>query len=211
MSDDFPRLDDCADLCTAAYRSVGMEPFDADQLDVSRKDDQIEDLLDFAVAYGLLVRDESGYRVRFEPDASADRWDTMAIERAQTVRQAVVDRSTGAGPTRQDEQDGGGEASDEQVIHHDGRRYASVFVTDSEDFDSVVGDVVPAMKASETEGVVFRSAGELANRVQRFADRLCDADVVAGEPLSGPLQKVGSDVEGQDKDTIEFRLFLESR
>lgn len=211
MIDDFPRLDDCADLYAAAYRSFGMEAFDAEQIDLSREEDRIKDLLDFAVAYGLLERDEGVYRVRIEPDASADRWETMAIGRAQTVRQAVVDRTTGTGPDRRNDQDGDGDTSDEHVIHHDGRRYASVFVSDSEDFDSIVADVVTAMRTSGTDGVVFRSAGELANQVQRFADRLCDADAVAGEPLSGPLQKVGSDVDGEDKDSLEFRLFLESR
>lgn len=211
MTDDLPRLDDCVDLYVSAYRSFGMEAFDAEQIDLSREEDQITDHLDFAVAYGLLERDEGGYRVRIDPDAPADRWETMAVERARTVRQAVVDRSTGAGPDRQGDRDGGGDASDEHLIHHDGRRYASVFVSDSEDFESVVADVVTAMGTGGTDGVVFRSAGELANRVQRFADRLCDADAVAGEPLSGPLQKVGSDVEGEDKDTLEFRLFLESR
>lgn len=211
MTDNFPRLDDCADLYAAAYRSFGMEAFDAEQIDLSREEDQIQDLLDVAVAYGLLERDDGRYSVRIEPDAAADRWETMAIERAQTVRQAVLDRSTGAVLDHQSDQDGGGDASDEQVIHHEGRRYASVFISDSDDFDSAVADVVTAMRTSGTEGVVLRSTSELANRVQRFADRLCDADAVARESLSGPLQKVGSDVEGEDKDTLEFRLFLESR
>lgn len=211
MTDDFPRLNECADLYVAAYQSFGLEGFDAEEIDLGRGEDQIKDLLDFAIAYGLLEKDEAGYRVRIEPDASADRWETIAIERTQSIRQVVADRSTGAGLDHQGDPDGGGGVSDEHVIHHNGRRYASVFVSESEDFDSVVADVVTALRTSGTDGVVFRSAGELANRVQRFADRLCDADAVAGEPLSGPLQKAGSDVEGEDKNTLEFRLFLESR
>lgn len=210
MTDEFPRLDDCADLYVTAYRSFGLDAFNAEQIGLNRDEDQIEDILDFAIAYGLLERDEGQYRVRIAPDASADRWETLAIERTQSIRQVVVDRSTGAGPDRPDDEGGGGDASDENVIHHDGRRYASVFVTDSDDFDSVITDVATTMRTSGTDGIVLRSAAELANRVQRFADRLCDADAVTGDPLSEPLQKVGSDVEGEDKDTLEFRLFVEA-
>jgi len=211
MTDDFPKLDNCIDLYVSAYRSFGMEAFDAEQLDPDWVDGRREEMLDFAVAYGLLERAKEEYSVRIAPDASADRWETLAIDRVQTVQQAVADRSGDTGVARQGNQDEADDASDEHVIHRDGRRYASVVVRDTDDFDSVATNVATAMRTSGTDGVVFRSVGELADRVQQFADRLCDADSVAGEQLSEPLQKVGSDVEGEDKDSLEFRLFLKPR
>ncbi len=211
MTDDLPELGDCVDLYVAAYRSFGMDAFDPDQLDPGWIDGRVEDLLDLTVAYGLLERATEGYSVRIVPGASADRWETLAIDRVQTVQQAVADRSGGTGVARRNTRDGSEDASGEEVLHRDGRRYASVTVRDTDDLDSVVANVATATQNSGTDGVVFRSAGELANRVQQFADRLCDTDTVAGESLSEPLQKVGSDVEGEDKDTLEFRLFLEPR
>ena len=211
MIKDLPNLEDCVDLYVSTYRSFGMDVFDAEQLDPDRVDGRLKEMIDLAIAYGLLERAEEGYSVRIEPDASVDRWETLAINRVQTVRQAIVDRNDGTGVPDQDNQHAAGDVSDEHVLHRDGRRYASVVVSDTADFDSVAADVAIAIDTEETDGVVFRSTGELANRVQRFADRLCDANEVAGKPLPGPLQKVGSDVEGEDKDTLEFRLFLEPR
>ena len=64
MTDDFPKLDSCIDLYVSAYRSFGMEAFDAEQLDPDWVGGRREEMLDFAVAYGLLERAKEEYSVR---------------------------------------------------------------------------------------------------------------------------------------------------
>lgn len=98
--------------------------------------------------------------------------------------------------------------SDASVLGYDENTFASIFVSDSHDFETIVEEVVSTIESSEAaEGIVLCSSGERASVVQQIADTLCDQDGTAGTDRL-TLEKVGSDVVGDHKDELEFRLFL---
>ena len=191
-----PRFEDCIALYRTAYEQFGTDPFTPEQIDVSGKRDRT--LFELAVAYGLLSFDGTTYSVRCEPGASADRWERVVNDRVTRIQRAVSDRArTAGGP------DTGGAAD----LTHRGAIYASAFVIAAAEFEAVV-DTVERVVDRDHDGVVLRAPADLANEIQRFADRLCDGSAMAGTELPGPLCKESTDVVGGDKDDLEFRLFL---
>lgn len=95
------------------------------------------------------------------------------------------------------------------MITHKGNDYVTVRVTPSDDFDAVATAVTEAT-TDDRAGVVLRGPGEHANEIQRFADQLSGSTGGSATVPSPEVQKVDSDVEGTDKDELEFRLFLQS-
>ena len=192
-----PRIDTCVELYYVAHEQFGTTTFAADELEVEGIDKQ--DVLELAVAYGLLSFDGSRYQVVCEPDAPAERWRSVAGERADRLKNVV------AGHTAQP--DSGESSTERTTLTHEGTEYASVTVEESDDFEAVV-ESVEAAKPETREGIVLRSPGESASSVQRFADQLTELSVQADGPISTELDKEYSDVSGTDKDALEFRLFL---
>lgn len=193
-----PGFDDCIDLYLTVYDQYGTEPFTPDQLDLDLAADEFQRLLNFAVAYGLLAFDGTSYNIRCEPGAPADRWQSLATDRVTRIRRAIPNRAR---------MDTIPDAGDLEELTFEGETFTSAFVTELDDFDAVA-DTVASVASDDHDGVVLRSPADLANEVQRFADRLCDQSEVLKTPLSDPLQKEYSDVVGDDKDDLEFRLFL---
>lgn len=215
-ADSLPAIDGCIDLYLAVADAFGAESFDLDDLGralppVDRPDgvgppdrDRERRLLDLLVAYGLLDRTGDGaYRVRCAPDGDASEWESRAAARARelhrrtrrraTVRRRSTDESSGRAPT----------------VAHDGEEFRSVFVDRDTDLESVVAALSPRRDdATESAGVVFRAPGEAANRAQRLADALCEDGATAETPLRGRFEKTHTDLVGEDKDSLEFRLFM---
>lgn len=192
-----PRIDTCIELYYAAHEQFGTTTFGADELEVEGIDKQ--DVLELAVAYGLLSFDGSVYQVVCDPDAPAERWRSVAGERADRLKNAV------AGHTAQP--DSRESSTERTTLTHEGTEYASVTVGESDDFEAVV-ESVKAAEPETRDGIVLRSPGESASSVQRFADQLTELSVQADGPISTELDKEYSDVSGTDKDALEFRLFL---
>ncbi|RQG99258.1 hypothetical protein [Natrarchaeobius oligotrophus] len=197
-----PRFDECIDLYRLAYDRYGTEPFTLDHVDEELSVRNARELLDLAVAYGVLEFDGTTYRVRCEPDDPADAWRSALTTRAQRVQRSLVDRFVL-------EEDGDLEdrTPDSDVLTYDSNRFESVFVSESDDLDAIA-DAIVSRSSGSTAGVVLRSPGEDAGHVQWCADRLCDPSAVAETSLEEPLQKEYSDVAGDDKNDLEFRLFL---
>lgn len=195
-----PDVDDCIDLYLTAYEQSGTEPFIAEHLDLDVASGEARRLLDLAVAYGLLTVDGTSYVVRCEPDASVERWQSLGAERATQVHRLLSDR-TGS--------DADSESGDADTLMFEGKTFTSAFVTPSDDFEDVALATARA-RTDDHDGVVLRTRADFANGVQRFADRLCDRSEVAETALSTPLRKESSDVAGDHKDDLEFRLFLRS-
>jgi len=196
IESDLPKFEACVRLYRQAYLEHGSERFTRDQLEESEFTTDIPQLLDLSVAYGIIECDGVSYRISVEPDATTeDRRSTLQTH-ADRIAQALngddVDSRTTRSP---DEIDLGDET------------FESVFVSESDDFDSVV-DSITAITSSGSDGVVLRSDGEHANEVQRFADRLCTPSELSGTQGATQFQKESSDVVGSDKDELEFRLFL---
>lgn len=196
-ANELPGFDGCIDMYLTAYEQHGTEPFTPDRLDLDLAADEYQRLLELAVAYGLLEFDGTSYNVRCEPDAPADRWQSVVTARMTRIQRAIPDR---AGTDERSD------AGDTEELTYDGGSFAGVFVTESDDFDAVADTV--ASVPDDYDGIVLRSPAALANEVQRFADRLCDQSEVSETPLSVPFEKESSDVVGDDKDDLEFRLVL---
>jgi len=197
-----PYLDDCLDAYLTAYERFETEPFAPEELSISGET-QTERVLELAVAYGLLEYDGNEYRVGVEPDAPAERWNAAATSRATVVHQRVTNRDT---DVRVDHPEDAKRESER--LQRNGRCYVSVYVGKQDKFETVSGRVREAATANGADGVVLRSTGELANEVQQFADRLCRAESGADTPFVEPFQKDDTDVEGDHKDELEFRLYL---
>ncbi len=197
-----PALDDCLDAYLTAYERFETESFFSEELPISGER-KTERVLELAVAYGLLEYDGDKYRVHVEPDAPAERWNAAATSRATAIRRRVTNRDT----DERVDQPGDAERESEQ-LQREGRHYASVFIDEADRFETVARCVREAATTDGADGVVLRSTGQLANEVQQFADRLCQADGGAKTPLVEPFQKDDTDVEGDHKDELEFRLYL---
>lgn len=208
----FPAIDACIDLYVTVHDRYGMDAFDPD--DLSRRSCTRDDgtnlpadtrsltrRLDLLVAYGLLERRDDGrYRVRCAPEEGLDRWRIDATNRIEALYRRV---HRAMGTSGDDPDDGGGRAQ----LRHDGAVFAGIRVSKPGDLDSAPSTVRAVLdEHPECAGIVFRSPGELAAEVQRFADELCDpsAAMVKGRTF----EKETTELVGDHKDDLEFRLFL---
>lgn len=207
-----PAIDSCIDLYVQVHDLYGAGAFDTD--DLSRRLSTLDDgtalptdvepltrLLNLLCAYGLLNRHRDGrYRVRCAPDESLDRWQAKTATRVESLYQRVHRTMN---PSR-DKPTGD---SGRTALWHDGYAFASIHVTDSADLNSAQTSIQTAIdEHPECAGIVLRSPGELAAEVQRFADGLCEpAATASGERA---FEKVTTDLVGDDKNDLEFRLFL---
>lgn len=195
-----PRLEDCVDLYLRAFDRHGTGTFAPEALDARRSSQERDRLLELAVAYGLLSTDGTTYTVNCPPDAPEGDWQSGLVDRADRIRQTLHDQLA-------DETDSPSPGPAERGISYDDRTFSSTFVSDSTDFEETAAAVASVARDSH-DGVVLRSAGDRANKVQRFADRLCDPTETDDLPFSTALQKEHTDVVGDDTDDLEFRLFL---
>lgn len=205
-----PSIDDCIDLYAQIHDRYGDGTFDPDDLrrqSGTREETGVEDsqsltrLLDLLVAYGLLDRHSDGrYRVRCDPDETPDRWRAKASTRVESLYQRVQRTTT---PSRDRPTDDTGP----DTLSHEGDAFVSVYVTSTADLDSTRADVrTAADERPEFAGIVLRSPGELAGEIQRFADSLCGSEAPTGGERT--FEKVTTDLIGDDKNDLEFRLFL---
>ncbi|MFU8868735.1 hypothetical protein [Natronococcus sp.] len=195
---ELPRLEDSLELYAAAAERYGTEPFTETRARRELAGAPSQRLLELAVAYGLLEFDGEAYAVQVEPDAPESAWRANAIERAERIRPAAVERAT----------EGTGGSDGVRALTHGSKRFASVAVGEPAELERVLGRL-ERVPLEEYDGIVLRSPGERANAVQRLADRLCEPAVTDGTSLSRPFQKEYTDVVGDDKNELEFRLFLE--
>lgn len=196
-----PQFETCIDLYLAAYDRYETDSFTAEQIDRELSISDTQRMLELAVAYGLLAFDGSSYRVTCEPDASTDTWHSTIRDRASLIRETIADRDGNEDVTNSRSGD---------VLFHETNEFRSVFVSESGEFDSVV-EKIESLSLADCDGVVLRSSGTDANRVQQFADRLCDDSELPEPSLSTSFQKVYSDVVGDDKNKLEFQLYLQQQ
>jgi hypothetical protein len=191
--DSLPALDACVRLHATAHERFGTEPFAPDAIDDpdEGRNRTLSARLDLLVAYGLLDRTGDGrYRVRCPPDSPLDRWRDRYDERAEALYGRIA-QSDGA-----------------DRIAHGGAVYRSVRVADGASLDAVADAVAAsAPDDGDAAGVILRSSPEFADRVQRMADDLADS-AGAGGDLPARYEKEGTDLVGDHKDGLEFRLFL---
>ena len=195
-----PDIEECIDLYLVAHHQFGTEQFDQAQLESTVSTDEFERLLDLSVAYGLFATDGNRYRISCEPEMDGECWNTVVSERVNQIQEGISNQLDEHKPAQ---------SRNTPMLEHNGQMFSSVFVAESEAYDSVI-ESVDNVFDSGSAGIVLRSPGEYANEVQGFADLLCDPGVIEATSLSTHFQKEYSDVVGDDKNELEFRLYLSS-
>lgn len=157
--------------------------------------------LDVLVEYGLVARTDGQYRIKCTPDEEIAAW----REKLQTPPEAIHRLVQETKARRR----GAATAGGEDTLERDGERFVSI----SADEATEVRDVVSAMTDRLGEpprhaGIVVRTPADLTGHVQRLADELCDADAMADADLPYRFEKVTSNIRGEHKDDIEYRLYL---
>jgi hypothetical protein len=227
-SSSLPALDQCVDVYAAVWRRYGDDPFTVDallsefegpQYGIDPATVDVPRHLDLLTAYGLLDRDDEGYRLRCRPDEDVDAWQERQVGRVERLHDAVrTAREEGALADA-------GETGESAFARYRGERYAPVAFADVDDDADLVAFATEALSGDErVAGVVVRAPGTDAREVQDLGDRL---DAAAVTPDSMPddstpaestpdasldspvkFEKVGSTVRGDDADDLEFRLYL---
>lgn len=164
----------------------------------------LEDRLDSLIAYGLLREDDRNrFRVRCEPGESATEWHVRLEPRTEALHRRVhgADRYESAVDAGRDP---------EQTIRYDGKAYRGVPVDESTEVGALHDALSELLEQfpEEYDGVVLRAPATDAGTVQRLADDLYDVEGATDVPGGHRFEKVNSLVIGEDKDALEYRMFL---
>lgn len=210
-----PRIDRCTELYLDVWDLFGERSFEPDEVarrlieherDVAALtgSDEPRRGLDLLVAYGLLERDDERYRVRCRPNENVEDWHRDVRPQLEAVHRRVgrLQRRRRDGPDSENEPGEG------PVVRREGDTYVAIDVEEDAPFLEIAANVTEsATRQPDTAGVALCAPADLAGAVQQLADRLCSADAMAevGRPR---FEKVTSDVVGEHKDDLEYRLYL---
>lgn len=208
--DSLPAIDDCLETYLTAHAAFGDGSFSAGALEdhdgtVESTTPDLERRLALLVAYGLLEQlDADRYRVRCSPEDRPEQWRERATERAEMLHRLVSDLAA----DRRDSTES--DDANVELLEWNGESFASVFVSESDDAESVATRAATVLARTESAGIVLRTSGARAGRAQQIADQLCSDAIVDDTSLDRPFEKEGSDVVGDSKDDLDFRAFLRS-
>lgn len=210
-ADTLPAIDDCIDLYVQVHSLYGEDTFEPEGLsrrsstrddwtDLPTDVDSLTRLLNLLTAYGLLdSRRDGRYRVRCAPNENLECWRSKAATRVESLYERVHRTNSS--------RDASIATAGPETFYHGDEPFASVRVTDSADFKTVQTSIRAAVgERPDCAGIVLRSPGELAAEIQRFADVLCESEPTTGGERA--FEKVTTDLVGDDKNDLEFRLFL---
>lgn len=200
-----PAVDRCLRLYLTAFVVFGDNPFSPAELVNSSAyrnatNADVDQLLDLLVAYGLVAATDDGqYRIRCRPDEDVAQWRKRAAARGERLHELVEEeRETHRFVT---------DESDQEPLRYSDELYASLFIIERDTVETIVETVPDAFDSSRNVvGIVLRSPADTAGHVQRIADELCDK--ARGADRRYTFEKEYSDVVGDHKNDLEFRLFL---
>lgn len=195
-----PHLDSCLELCQIIHNKHGTKPFETEDIEWDSSELTSAEILNFGVAYGILSLNDGKYHLNCSVDAPENRWATALHNHADEVQQAIINQLD-LHETANHENDS------LTTLRWGDEVFISVFVDETDDFDSVV-DSVATVDLSDRDGVVLRSPGDYANEVQRFADQLCNIPERSDNLIVTTFDKISSDVTGSEKNSLEFRIYL---
>jgi len=195
--DRLPALDECTELYLTAFEEFGTERFDADEITSEAATDDVERVLDLAVAYGLLDQMGEAYEIAVEPDAPQRRWTATIISRMDRIRNSIESAWNSSGGVTQQGLD----------VVQDETTFASVFLPEGEG-EAYLRRAMDETVSGETDGFVLRTPATNASTLQRLADRLCSGEQRDQPTEYGRFEKESTDVIGSGKDSLEFRIYL---
>jgi hypothetical protein len=206
-----PELDTSVSLYHRLWKTFGDASFSAAAIparlepgedEPPRSVDTAERALDRLVAAGLVRRiDESRYQIRCKPGESAVDWHAALGPHIEAIHRRIH-----ASEPDTDSLADGDERAD--VLSHGGEAYVAIPVDEDTAFPALVARLARLVARDTPAGVVLQARATEAATVQAFADMLYDAAEM--ERLSCPVRfdKEYSVVVGEEKDALEYRLFL---
>lgn len=201
-SQTLPHLDSCLELYQVIHNEHGTKPFEPENIEWNPSDLALTEILDFGVAYGIFSFNGREYYLNCSVEASEDTWATTLDNHVDDVQQVVTNQLNSFETANR-------ESDSPATLTWENEIFVSVFVDETDDFDSVV-DSVATVDLSNRDGIVLRSQGDYANEVQRFADRLCSTTGQSSSSVVTGFDKISSDVTGSEKESLEFRIYLRS-
>lgn len=165
-------------------------------------DDEPERHLDVLVEYGLVTRDDGQYRIRCTPEEDVETWrETLQAPPEAIYR--LVQR------TKRQREKGSSDGDEWDVLERNRERFVSVYATRETDVMDLISAAVERLgEPPQYDGIVVRTPAIHTGHVQRLADDLCDADVMAETGVPYHFEKITSNVRGEHKDALEYRLYL---
>lgn len=212
-NESLPHIGDCVPLFQQVCRTFNDEWFTVEdlykilrqELDDGRnyEENELDDHLNQLVTYGLLRRDaQHRYRIWCRLGESVDDWHAKIKPQVEALHRLVhaTERPEGTYATNLKITD---------IISYKGETYRGIFVgkdTEFQDLASILAELLN--QNSDHANIVLRSPANEASTVQGIADRLRDTEVLAEPGALFRFEKENSEVVGEDKDDLEFRLFL---
>lgn len=211
--DSLPNIGECATLFHQVCRTFTDEWFTVEELckllrqekndERSHEANDLDDFLDLLVAYGLLQRDaKHRYRIRCRPGESATEWHANVEPQIEAIHRHIhtSERSGRTLVTSDKPKD---------VIPHKEETYLGIFIGEDTEFQELVTVLTELLKQDlDRASIVLRSNANEAATLQGIADRLHDPDVMAEKGCPYRFEKEDTEVVGEHKDDLEYRLFL---
>lgn len=170
--------------------------------DVQREKDP-KQALNRLVAYGLLRRtDDDRYKIHCKPGDSVAEWHAKIRSRVEAIHQRIHN-------TEQYESHRSTVGERKNILRHNGNTYFGVSASEDTEFRDLVKTLKELLERGTAHaGVVLRAPATEAAKVQGTADRLYDPNEMAELSCPFCFEKEYSEVVGENKDTLEYRLFL---
>jgi hypothetical protein len=211
--DTLPRIESCIVLYLDAWTLFGEQLFTSAELSrrIVEEDRDTSTItgtneptnhLELLVAYGLLGHNgEERYRIHCTPTESVEKWQQKSHSQLETVREQVIDRYE----QRISESESGSGRTD--LLQCDGATYVRVAV----ETDTPAGMIEDATERSTDSpniaGIVLCCPAAQAGHAQQLADSLYNGTTTTEADIER-FEKVTSEVIGERKDDLEYRLYL---
>lgn len=202
-------IEDSIGLYLRVSDIFGTHSFESDELieqltgdDVNHVTDghEIEHHLDMLVEQGVLNRGDGQYRVRCTPDEDLSTWRKRTCS-AETIYRLVQQVK------RQQKGESNGNAV--EIFEYEGEAFVSILADEKTTLPDLVTKTAGRLGQSPTyEGIVLRSPAAQLGHVQQLTDELCNDERIADTDLSYHFEKVASNIRGEHKDDLEYRLYL---
>lgn len=209
MAEGTPHIDDSIILYVRIWDVFGEQPVDYEALVACFSDrdsgagigePELERRLNVLVTHGLVDREDGQYRVQCTSYEDVSAWaERGGVPEAiyRQVRQAAtqIERTS--------------EADAPAVFERENEAFLSLPAEEETNFSALVTEVADRLGRSPAfDGIVIRCPAAVLGVVQQVADELCDADAMAATELPYRFEKVISNIRGENKDDLEYRLYL---
>lgn len=162
--------------------------------------------LDVLVNHGLLTRDDARYRIRCTPEEDVEAWRDELQSPPEAIHRLVQQAKRRREEERRQQEPLDGEWD---TLERNGETFVSIDADEETDETDLVTAVANRLSdPPQYAGIVVRTPAIRTRHVQQLAEELCDADAMATAGLPYHFEKITSDVRGEHKDDLEYRLYL---